>query len=282
MKSKLTRKSKVYLSGHLISFDQIISPLSLYAYGAFTTIKYTPEGLLFLDKHFERLKYNCRELNIKYPSDEKIIEGIISALNANHCRNKDAIVRVTLFPESINWNNPQFIKDTPCAILVTTREMYYLPQNFKLKTVNLTRNMPHLKTINYTVNMLAKAQAREAGYHDGLFLNQKGNITEGTAWNIFFIKNNKIYTPPLDSGILEGITRGAVIDICQKLDIELITEDISLKSINNYEAAFITNASQGPHAVLQIDETDYDIENETFLRAREEYSRIPLLRLPEE
>lgn len=279
MKTRGVRKNLAYISGKFVPIDEILSPLSLYSYGSFTTIKYTPDGLLFLDKHLERLIYNCKELHIKYPSDEKIIEGIKETLNANSCRNKDVIIRVTLFPETINWANPQFIKDTPCAIMVTTREMYYLPMNFKLKTIKLSRHMPHLKTTNYTVNLMAKAQAKEADCHDGLFINDKGNITEGTAWNIFFIKGSKIYTPPLESGLLEGITRGAIINICNKTNTELIIEKIPHNSINNYEAAFTTNATQGPHAVMQIDDIEYDINHPTFKILKEEYNKIPLVKL---
>jgi branched-subunit amino acid aminotransferase/4-amino-4-deoxychorismate lyase len=281
MRRKHSRTNMAYLSGKLIPVEDIIAPLSLYAYGAFTTIKYTPDGLLFLDKHLERLKYNCEELSINFPGDESIVDAIKNTLNANSCRNKDVIIRVTLFPQTINWANPHFIKDTPCAILVTTREMYYLPQNFKLKTIKLTRHLPHLKTINYTVNLMAKGQAREAGYHDGLFVNNDNNITEGTAWNIFFIKENKLYTPPLDTGLLEGTTRGAIIKLCQSLKINLVKVDIPVTSLNEYEAAFITNATQGPHGVMQIDDIEYSIDNELYGQIKEEYKKIPLIKLEE-
>lgn len=268
-----------YLSGNFMPYENILAPISLYAYGAYTTMKYSPEGLLFFDRHLERLKYNCIELNIKYPGDDRIIEGINRTLDENNYRGKDIIVRVTLFPESISWANPHEIKNTPCMILVTTREMYFLPMNFKLKTVNLTRNLPHLKTINYTVNFLAKAQAREAGYHDGLFINKVGHITEGTAWNIFFIRDSKVFTPSTESGILEGITRGAIINICNSLNIPFSAEEISLDSLKDFETAFITNSSQGPHAVMQINDIEYNIKNDTLLKLKEEYSTLALAKM---
>lgn len=267
-------QTQVYLSGKFISYDDILAPVSLYAYGAYTTIKYTPEGLLFLDKHFERLRYNCKELNIQYPSDKKILEAIKQSLDKNDFRNKDVIIRVTLFPEKISWAHPQEIKNTPCAILVSSREMYYLPQNFLLKTVKLTRHLPHLKTTNYVVNFLAKTQAREANCHDGLFINEKENITEGTAWNIFFIKDRSVYTPPLNSGLLEGITRTGIIHICKELNIELLTEKIPADSISKFDAAFITNSTQGPHGVLKIDNNEYDVENDLLQLIKTEYSKF--------
>lgn len=279
MNYKEVRKDYAYLSGKFVSVDEILAPLSLYAYGAFTTLKYSPDGLFFLDKHLERLKYNCKELMIRYPGDEQIIDGIKETINKNACRNKDAIIRVTLFPEHINWHNPQFIKDTPSSILVTSREMYYLPQNYKLKTVNLTRHMPHLKTVNYTVNLIAKAEAKEAGFNDALFVGRDGNVTEGTAWNIFFIKDGKVYTPPTESGLLEGITRGAIIQICKKLNIELLAENINISELNTFEAAFITNATQGPHPVMQLDQANYDIFNPVLIKMKEEYNTIKATKL---
>lgn len=279
MNSNLPRTKYVYLSGSFVSYDDILAPLSLFGYGAYTTIKYTPEGLLFLNKHLERLQYNCKELNIVYPSDEEIINAIRSTVNQNDCSNKEAIVRVTLFPETISWENPHQIKGTPCTILVTIREMYYLPENFKLKTVQLSRPLPHLKTINYTVNFLAKSKARESGFHDGLFINEKGFITEGTAWNIFFIKNNTVYTPSFESGLLKGITREAIISICNTLKIELKSEFIPVNSIEAFNTAFITNATQGPHAVLQIDNHEYSIQDDLLKLIKAEYNNFTLAKL---
>ena len=269
----------VYLSGKFIDFENIVAPLSMYGYGAYTTLKYSPDGVLMLDKHLERLQYNCKELNIEYPSNEKIIKAIIDTINKNGHANKDVIVRISLFPDHISWANPQEIKSTPCAILVSCREMYYLPQSYKIKTEMLSRHMPHLKTISYIVNFMAKSSAREAGYHDGLFVNDKSNIAEGTAWNIFFIREEKVFTPPTESGLLAGITRGSILEICKKLEIEIIMEDIPLESISNYEAAFQTNATQGPHAIMQIDETMFDINNETFRLIKNEHNQLPLTKL---
>lgn len=269
----------VYLDGEFVSYTSILAPLTLYAYGSYTTLKYSPQGALFLDKHLQRLQYNCQELNIQYPSDEKIVNAIKSTIEKNDYTNKDVIVRVSLFPEEIKWANPQEIKNTPCSILVTTREMYFLPRNFKLKTVNLTRNLPHLKTVTYVVNFIAKAQAREAGYHDGLFVNENSNITEGTAWNIFFIKNNSVITPCPKSGILEGITRGAIINICNELDINISAETMPLDEIGFYEAAFTTNASQGPHGVEQIDDHTYDINHPALLKIKQAYGNLPIKQL---
>lgn len=278
MKSTMN-KNYVYISGKFVPYEEILAPVSLYAYGAYTSIKYTPDGLLFMEKHLDRLRYNCQELYIPYPGDDKIVDAIKETLDFNEARNKELILRVNLFPESISWANPHQIKNTPCAIMVNFREMYYLPQNYTLKTVNFTRNLPHLKTTNYVVNFMAKAQAREQNCHDAVLVNKEGNITEGTAWNIFFIKDSKVFTPPSESGLLKGITREAIINICSKLKIELVKKVVPVTSINEYESAFITNASQGPHAVMQIDNVMYSIDNPTLTAIKEEFNKIPLAKL---
>lgn len=263
----------------LESSDLHLTPVALYGYGAFTSIKYAPDGLLFLDKHLDRLKYNCRELNMPYPTDDKIVDAIKATLEKNNMLEMEVIVRVTLFPEYISWADPQKIKETPCAILVTTREMYHLPADFSLKTVHLERPLAHLKTTNYVVNMMAKAEAREHGYHDALFVNNHDNITEGTAWNIFFIKNNKVYTPSVEGGLLSGITRKAIFKVCQDNNIDLISDNIHKDSINDYAAAFTTNASQGPHCIYKIDDHVYDCHNSLLALIKKAYNLFPKTKL---
>lgn len=269
----------VYLSGNLISYDQILAPLSLFGYGAFTSIKYSSEGFLFLEKHFDRLKYNCHELKINYPGDYKIVEAIKSLLIANNLFDSECIIRVTLFPEELNWANPQNVKDSKSSILVTTRQMYHLPLDFSMKTVRMTRNMPHLKTTNYVVNMLAKAEARELGYYDALFVSQEGLITEGTASNIFFIQNDNIYTPNIDVGLLEGITRATVIQLCKDLNISLIPSNIGINKLKDFQSAFITNASQGAHPVELIDDYKFDTSHPLLTQIKCAYDKLPKTKL---
>ena len=76
-----------------------------------------------------------------------------------------------------------------------------------------------MKSGNYLNNLLSYLTASDAGYDDALLPDQQGFITEGTTFNIFYVKRGIVATPPLDVGILDGVTRRAIINLCVELGI---------------------------------------------------------------
>src|SRR5262245_64910100 len=94
----------------------------------------------------------------------------------------------------------------------------------ELATVSTIRNHPNavnprIKSLNYLNNVLAKLEGQQAGCLEALMLNHKGEVAECSGDNIFIVKKGVLKTPPPDAGILEGITRGAVIELAQKAKI---------------------------------------------------------------
>ena len=74
---------------------------------------------------------------------------------------------------------------------------------------------PRIKSLNYLNNILAKIEGLQAGCIEALMLNHKGEVAECTGDNIFIVRQGVLYTPPIDAGILEGVTREAVIDLAR-------------------------------------------------------------------
>jgi len=106
----------------------------------------------------------------------------------------------------------------------------------------------------YANSSLAKSEAIENGFAEGIFLNSKGNVCEGSGENIFIVKNGKLYTPPVTDDILEGITRAALIEIAKnELGIETIERSISRTELYIADEVFFCGTGAQVSPVIEID-----------------------------
>jgi len=102
--------------------------------------------------------------------------------------------------------------------------------------------MCYLKTLGYLENMLAHAEAVAAGSDEAILLNDEGYVAECSASNIFIVEAGSVVTPPIEAGVLPGITRGVVIELAIKLGIKLEQEAVSVERLLSAEEVFITNS----------------------------------------
>lgn len=107
---------------------------------------------------------------------------------------------------------------------------------------------------NYANAALARVEALKNGYDESIMLNYHGKVTEGSAENIFIVKNDKIFTPPLTSGILEGITRDSVIQIIRADGMELIEKDLDRDALYSADEIFMTGTAAEVKSVTQVDD----------------------------
>ena len=101
--------------------------------------------------------------------------------------------------------------------------------------------------------MLAKCEAAEQGADDGLILNSDGNVTETSSANLFCIKNNTLFTPPVSDGVLPGVSRRLVIDLASALGQTVREESVALDFLQLAEAVFVTSTTIGIIVVGQVD-----------------------------
>ena len=143
---------------------------------------------------------------------------------------KDGYIRLvvtrgagTLGLDPNKCSNPQVIIIAD-AIALYPPELY--EKGLEIVTVSVMRNHPaalnpRIKSLNYLNNILAKIEGLQAGCIEALMLNHKGEVAECTGDNIFLVREGVLYTPPIDAGILEGVTRQAVIDLAHAANIEV-------------------------------------------------------------
>jgi len=234
-----------------VSFN---SELSKFGIGLFETIK-VEEGPLDLDLHMNRMFKSIESLNmnIKYHK-EFLTKAILNYIDDNKIKNK--ALRITVFDEGYN------ISTRP----ITYNEETY-NKGFKLTISPIKRGDSIIykhKTTNYYENIYTKKYATENNFDDGLFVNYENIILECSMSNIFFIKEDKIYTPHDELPILNGIMKRKILDICKNLNIEVIEGEMKIENISKFDFAFISNSLMKAMKISQIDEIIYPSNNEVF------------------
>jgi branched-chain amino acid aminotransferase len=116
---------------------------------------------------------------------------------------------------------------------------------------------PRTKSLNYLNNILAKCEAIDFDCHEVIMLNTEGYVTEGSGDNIFIVKGGKLYTPPPEAGILEGITREFVIKTLAKdCKVKCLEKNMRLEEVLDADEVFLTGSAAEIIAVTQIDQHD--------------------------
>ena len=115
------------------------------------------------------------------------------------------------------------------------------------------RAQRRIKSLNYLNNILAKIEGLQAGSIEALMLNHKGEVAECTGDNIFLVHAGVISTPPIDAGILAGITRDAVIGLAEKAGIKVRQVPLTRHDVYVADECFLTGTAAEVIPVVKVD-----------------------------
>ncbi len=238
----------LYLNGKFCSQSEaLLSPFDrgfLYGEGLFETIRCYKGTAFLLNRHLERLFNGLEELKIKIPIKKRDFKPIIKKLlQQNQLLETDAYLRITV-TRGVTGSVRDFSSEKP-TVLIFARNLdskYYDSLRKKgvvLRAVKYYRSfLPHLKHTGYLPSIYGMLNNPDV--YDVVFLDDNENLLETATSNIFFIKNNQIFTPA--SKILKGIQREFVMEILNKQGLSVSEIDINVNQISEYESAFITNS----------------------------------------
>ena len=256
---------KVYLNDRFVEQeDATISVFDhglLYGDGIFEGIRLYDGCVYKLDAHLERLEMSAKALMLKLPwSREYISDAICESCRVNHLKNGYIRLVVTRGVGSLGLNpltcsNPQLII---IADDITLYPAEYYEKGLSIITSATRRNHqaalpPMIKSLNYLNNILAKVDALNMGAFEAIMLNDHGMVAECTGDNIFIVHKGVIYTPPVNTGSLDGITRGAIFEIANDLGIKLIERDITRYEIWISDECFLTGTAAEVIPVTELD-----------------------------
>lgn len=233
----------------------------LYGDGVFEGLRSYAGRVFRLDAHLDRLWASARAICLEIPlAKEAMAQAMIDTLAANHL--EDGYIRLivtrgagTLGLDPNRCSNPQviIIADT---ISLYPREFY--EQGLRIVTAATQRIQsaalsPRIKSLNYLNNIMAKLEGLQAGCVEALMLNHKGEVAECTGDNVFVVRSGRLLTPPPDAGILEGITRNAVMELAHAAGIDCREATLTRHDLYTAEECFLTGTAAEVIPVVAID-----------------------------
>ena len=253
MNGRLVPKEKACIS----VFDHGV----LYGDGVFEGIRAYGGRVFRLDQHLDRLYDSAKAILLKVPITKAAMKAeILKTLAANRMR--DAYVRpvLTRGEGDLGLDPDNCVRPTYFIVTDTIRlypDKYY-KEGLPLITVPTRRNVhealsPKIKSLNYLNNIMAKIEAKQRGALEAIMLTQDGYVAECTADNFFILRKGKLMTPPTWAGALEGVTRGAVLELAAKRKLPVAEEPFTRYDVYTADEALMTGTAAEVVPVISLD-----------------------------
>jgi len=256
---------KVWIDGRLV--DKADAKVSVYDHGllygdgVFEGIRSYHGRIFECDAHLERLFHSARSIRLTIPlSREQLKQAMEDTIRANNF--SDCYIRlvVTRGVGSLGLS-PVRCERPSIFIIADTLEMYpreMYEKGMSVITASVIRNQPNaisprIKSLNYLNNILAKLEAIDAGVPEAVMLNHEGNVAECTADNIFIVRAGEVQTPTTSDGILEGVTRKVMLELCRQMQIPVVEKTLQRHDLYVSDECFLTGTGAEIVPVTKID-----------------------------
>lgn len=233
----------------------------LYGDGIFEGIRAYNGRVFKLEEHIDRLFCSAKALLLKIPmSRAAISRAVVDTFRVNRVRNGYVRLLVTRGPGTLGLN-PHRCKRPSVIIIAGDIQLYpksYYEKGLDIITVPTMRNLhsavnPAIKSLNYLNNILAKIEAVQAGVDEAIMLNESGYVAEGSADNIWAVQDGTLCTPPTHVGILEGITRKVLQELCEENKIPWREKNMVVHDLIKAEEVFLCGTGAELIPVVEID-----------------------------
>lgn len=256
---------KIYIDGSFYSeADAKVSVFDhglLYGDGIFEGIRFYNGRVFKLAEHIDRLWDSAKAICLTIPMTKAEMEAaLLETIRQNDLR--DGYIRLLVTRGVGNLGlSPDRCKTASVIIIAATIALY--PEEKYQTGMEMvtcaTRRIspaalsPAVKSLNYLNNILAKIEANHAGADEGLMLNEEGFVAECTGDNIFIVKRGEVFTPPIYSGGLRGITRQVVFDICADLGVKITETELTRYDVYTADECFLTGTAAEVIAAIRLD-----------------------------
>jgi len=254
----------VFLNGRFVPEAQAVVSVFdrsfLYGDGLFETLRVANGKPFRWWRHMERLRRGADFLGIKIPFSCKSLEKFAAQLIAQNQR-PDALLRLTVSRGvGVRGYSPKGA--TTPALVMTVHPLPIVSDptaGWKLRTASFRLpagdKLAQFKTANKLAQVLARAEADAAGADEALLCNTDGFVVEGAGSNLFWVEQGAVCTPPLASGILPGVTRAVMVELCGERPLPFAEREISPENLRRAEGVFVTLSSFGVVPCAELDGT---------------------------
>ncbi len=233
----------------------------LYGDGVFEGLRSYSGRVFRLDAHLDRLYASARAICLEIPmAKEAVAKAVIDTLAANNLADGYVRLVVTRGAGSLGLD-PGRTKNPQVIVIADTISLYpreFYEKGLRIVTAATQRTQsaalsPRIKSLNYLNNIMAKLEGLQAGCVEALMLNHKGEVAECTGDNIFVVRGGRLLTPPPDAGILEGITRNAVMELAHSAGIDCRESTLVRHDLYTADECFLTGTAAEVIPVVEID-----------------------------
>ena len=254
----------VYVNGQFVPADRagisVFDRGFLYGDGVFEGLRVYDGRIFKLDAHLDRLFRSARAIRIALTTGrDELRSAIRQLIRRSHLR--EAHVRLQVTRGNVIGLGLDPRNTTEPNIVISARpigkSMFDATKGITLATVSIRKTPaasldPRIKSLNYLVNVLARAQAQASGADEAMILDLDGFVTEGSADNLFLVNAGALYTPRAEDA-LEGITRATVIEMAKRERIPVNERQLTVYDFYTADEVFVTGSGAGIVPVLEID-----------------------------
>lgn len=211
------------------------------------------------EEHLDRLWQSAAGIRMRLDLDRRtVVQRIVDTLA--RAGNAESYIRIVVSRGAGSAPNIDLAHApaTPCWLVMVRALAPIDGVPVHLARVERLRNDrraldPAVKSGNYLNNVLGLAEARDRGATDCLFLNAEGHVTEASTSNVFAVVRGTVCTPPLDSGILAGVTRAMLLDWCRAQGIPVAERNLTAAEFAAADEAFLSSTLRSVSPVLSLD-----------------------------
>jgi branched-chain amino acid aminotransferase len=261
----MMKEQLIFVNGQFVNKkDAVVSVYDhgfLYGDGVFEGIRVYDGNVFRLKDHVDRLYDSAKSIMLSIPySKQELSNHVVDTLRKNYLQN--AYIRVVVSRGVGNLGLDPSSCSRPQVIIIA-EELSLFPKELyetgiEIVSVATRRNRsdvlsPKVKSLNYLNNILVRIEANLAGVSEALMLNDQGYVAEGSADNVFVVKNGEILTPPGYVGALEGITRNVIMEIARKLGFSMREQVFTRHDVYVADEVFLTGTAVEVIAVVKVD-----------------------------
>ena len=233
----------------------------LYGDGVFEGIRVYNGRIFELEAHIKRLYESAKVIRLEVPmSKSRLISAVEKTTEANGVI--DGYIRLVMTRGVGTLGLNPFICEGGRLFIIADNIQLYPEELYEkgMKVISATtvRNHPlalppQVKSLNYLNSILAKIEALDNDVPEAIMYNHEGYVAEATADNVFIARNGVIYTPPVEAGALEGITRGIVIKLAREEKLEVVEKNLTRCDLYICDEFFLTGTAAEVIGIVEID-----------------------------
>jgi branched-chain amino acid aminotransferase len=256
---------KIYIDGNFYPESEakisVFDHGLLYGDGVFEGIRFYQGRVFRLEEHVARLWDSAKGIALEIPmSASELTAATLETIRQNDLHDGYIRLLVTRGVGSLGLS-PDSCRRPSIIIIAATIALYpaaLYEKGLTMITCATRRTAPaalspRIKSLNYLNNVLAKIEAQQAGAAEGVMLNEQGYVAECTGDNLFILKGGRLYTPPINAGLLEGITRRVAFELAEKNGYIVQERDLTRYDVITADECFLTGTAAEIIPAVELD-----------------------------